>query len=227
MWLPDPAPPSSALRRLARRTIRPGLDRLAGPLDVPRRFRPIFRDVHRGDVAIDCGAHVGRVTAVLAERGATVHAFEPNPDAFAVLAARFRDTPHVHCRQQAVALADGRSRLHLHVDAASDPVGRATASSLLTVKRNVSADAFVEVETIDLRPFLDDLGEVALLKLDVEGMELPLLEALVPGGRLERIRHVLVEMHDRRSTGGYTPDGTRIRAMLADPRFDHVRLDWD
>ncbi len=224
---PDPASPPSALHRLARRTVRPTLNRVAGPLDVPRRFRPIFRDVRRGDIAIDCGAHVGRFTAVLAERGATVHAFEPNPDAYAVLAARFRDAPRVHCREQAVALAAGRARLHLHVDAASDPVGRATASSLLTVKRNVSAEAFVEVETIDLRRLLDELGEVALLKLDVEGMELPLLEALVADGRLERIRHVLVEMHDRRSTGGYTLDGERVRAMLDSPRFAHVRLDWD
>jgi FkbM family methyltransferase len=197
-----------------------------GPLDVPPAFRRIFRDLRRGETAIDCGAHVGRVTGVLAARGLVVHAFEPNPHAFAELAARFAAATDVHCHAQAVALTEGRAPLHLHVDAASDPVGRATASSLLTGKRNVSLLDTVEVETVDLRRVLDELEPVALLKLDVEGMELPLLEALAADGRLERIRHVLVEMHDRRSTGGHTPEGERVRTLLAGSRFAHVRLDW-
>lgn len=224
--MPSTTSGSGPLRRLARRAVRPVVDRLAGPLDVPRAFRPLFRDVRPGEVVVDCGAHVGRVTGVLAARGAVVHAFEPNPDAFRVLAARFADEPRVVCHEQAVALMEGRAPLHLHVDAASDPVGRATASSLLTGKRNVSPDLTVEVETVDLRRILDELAPVALLKLDVEGMELPLLEALADGGQLERIRHVLVEMHDRRSGGGHTPEGARVRALLDEPRFVHVRLDW-
>ncbi|MFM7443241.1 MAG: FkbM family methyltransferase, partial [Tabrizicola sp.] len=32
-----------------------------------------------GDVAVDCGANRGDVTAVLAASGAVVHAFEPDP----------------------------------------------------------------------------------------------------------------------------------------------------
>src|SRR3546814_4183293 len=47
-------------------------------LDAAKRLRP-------GDIAIDCGANVGRFTRPIAEGGATVHAFEPNPDAFAEL----------------------------------------------------------------------------------------------------------------------------------------------
>src|ERR1041385_8565336 len=33
-----------------------------------------------GDIAIDLGAHVGTITERLARTGATVHAFEPDPD---------------------------------------------------------------------------------------------------------------------------------------------------
>lgn len=214
--------------RRVRRAARPLADRLVGPLDIPRRFRPVFRDIGPGEITVDCGAHVGRITAVLAARGAQVHAFEPNPHAFHVLAARFEGVPNVHCHQQAVATVAGRARLHLHVLADEDPVGRAVGSSLLPSKGNVSEDRFVEVETVDLSAFLAGLERpVALLKLDVEGVELPILERLAAGGGLEQIRHVLVEMHDRSAAGGFIPEGQAVRALLADPRFSHVRLDWD
>lgn len=66
---------------------------------------------------------------------------------------------------------------------------------------------------------------MALLKLDVEGMELPVLRRLAETGTIERIRHVLVEMHDRAAGGGFIDAGTSVRALLA--AHAHVRLDWD
>jgi FkbM family methyltransferase len=195
---------------------------------VPRRFRRIFRDLRPGEVAVDCGAHTGRVTAVLAGRGAEVYAFEPNPHAFAVLEARFAQERAVHCLQQAVAETDGNAPLYLHARAVENPVGRATGSSLLATKGNVDPDTSVDVETVDLARFLAELGRpVALLKLDIEGMELPVLRRLVETGRIEHIRHVLVEMHDRAAGGGRTSEGAAVRALLEGPRYGHVRLDWD
>jgi len=193
---------------------------------VPRRFRRIFRDVRMGEIALDCGAHVGKVTGVLASRGAEVYAFEPNPHAFAVLRDRFAATPNVHCLQRAVSVVEGTAPLYLHALSAEDPVGRASGSSLLATKGNVDTGTTVEVETVDLEAFVARLDRpVALLKLDVEGMELPLLRRLTETGTIERIRHVLVEMHDRAAGGGFTEEGAAVRAMLA--RFAHVRLDWD
>jgi hypothetical protein len=45
-----------------------------------RRLRP-------GDVVVDCGANIGLITLRLAARGATVHAFEPDPYSFGRLRA--------------------------------------------------------------------------------------------------------------------------------------------
>jgi FkbM family methyltransferase len=195
---------------------------------VPRRFRRIFRDIRPGEVALDCGAHTGRVTALLAARGAEVYAFEPNPHAFAALRERFAEQHGVHCLQQAVAAADGHSPLYLHARSAENPVARATGSSLLATKGNVDPGTFVDVETIDLDRFLAALDRpVALLKLDIEGMELQVLRRLVETGRIEHIRHVLVEMHDRASGGGLTSEGAAVRALLEGRRYAHVRLDWD
>lgn len=38
-----------------------------------------------------------------------MYAFEPNPDAYAVLAGRFAGDPLVHCLQAAVSTVDGRA----------------------------------------------------------------------------------------------------------------------
>ena len=73
--------------------------------------------------------------------------------------------------------------------------------------------------------FLETLGRtVRVLKLDVEGTEIEILERLLESGRLNAIEHVLVEMHDR--IPGLARRGAELRRRLARPRTTHVRLDW-
>jgi FkbM family methyltransferase len=154
--------------------------------------------VTRGDVAIDCGANVGNVTAALASRGAFVHAFEPNPAAFATLAERFAGVPSVVLHPQAVLERAGPVRLYLHVDAVDDPVGASVGSSVLPFKGNVDEERYVEVEAIDLSEFVLALpGPVKILKIDVEGAECPIVDRLIDTGAIERVETVLVELHDR------------------------------
>jgi len=192
---------------------------------VPRNTRGAFRGLGRGTVAVDCGANVGRVTALLAARGADVYAFEPNPHAFEVLAQRFTANPRVRCLPHAVAATAGVARLHLHVNAQADQLMWSTGSSLFAAKPNVDPATFVAVETIDLDVFLDGLGrDVRVLKLDVEGAEIEILERLLESGRLQAIEHVLVELHDR--IPGLEVRGAELRRRLAVPGYDHVRLGW-
>lgn len=151
----------------------------------------------RADVAIDCGANVGEVTVALARTGAFVHAFEPNPDAFAVLAERLGDTRNVCLHKQAVLDRTGRARLYLHVDASRDPVGASVGSSLLPFKGNVDSGRYVEVEAVDLAAFVLRLVHpVKVVKIDVEGVECPIVHRLLDTGAIERIGTVLVELHD-------------------------------
>lgn len=207
-------------------TARRVYDRFFGPHEVPRELRSVFRSLGPGTVAVDCGANVGRVTALLAARGAEVYAFEPNPRAFDELARRFDSNPRVHCLAKAVAATDGRARLYLHVDTADDELTWSTASSLFAAKPNVDPSTFVDVETVDLGAFLDGLGRVVhLLKLDVEGAEIEVLEQLVATGALASVEHVLVELHDRKIPG-LECRGAELRRQLAAPDYRHVHLDW-
>lgn len=233
-----PAPPAGLQRaiftqgeshvqrgRLATTAIRI-YDRALGPHEVPRELRAVFRALGPGTLAVDCGANVGRVTTLLAARGAEVYAFEPNPHAFAVLSTRHAANRRVHCLENAVAASAGPARLHLHANAPADAVAWSTGSSLLESKPNVDPATFVEVETVDLDAFLASLRrDLQVLKLDVEGTEIEILERLLETGRLAAIRHVLVEMHDRRIPG-LEARGAELRTRLAGAAYRHVHLDW-
>lgn len=50
----------------------------------------VLKKLSKKDIAVDCGANVGRFTEMMAQTGATVYAFEPNPDAFAVLSENIK-----------------------------------------------------------------------------------------------------------------------------------------
>jgi FkbM family methyltransferase len=212
---------SSALRGLAgrvRRSLR--------PTELDRRIAAL--GIAPGDVAIDCGANIGDVTAALVRRGAFVHAFEPNPDAFAVLAERFGDASSVELRQQAVLDRAGRVRLYLHVDATHDPVGASVGSSVLPFKGNVDEERYVEVDAIDVSELVLGLPRpVKVVKIDVEGAECPIVNRLIDTGAIERTETVLVELHDR-----HIPELTRDYAALRERLereglVDRVLTDWE
>jgi FkbM family methyltransferase len=212
----------SRLLQPARRARR----RAFWPVEVAPRFRSAFRSLGPGRIAIDCGANVGRYTELMAERGADVLAFEPNPWAFAALQRRFAGIPSVRCLNAAVTDHDGRMRLYLHQRSDQDPVRWSPGSSLVRDKGNVSDRNWVEVETVDLDSLIAWIDRpVTLLKLDVEGAELQLLRRLIETGRIASVEHVLVEMHDQR-VPSLLAEGVRVRTLLAEHGHDHVRLDW-
>lgn len=186
----------------------------------------MFRALGPRSVAVDCGANVGVYTALMAQRGATVYAFEPNPHAFAALAERFAGSLNVHLSNAAVLDRADRAPLYLHRDSDDEPLRWSTGSSLLAAKPNVAPEHSVEVETIDLDGFLVGLGRrVQLLKLDVEGSELAILRKLLASGTIDLVDTVLVEMHDGRIPA-LRKEGSAVRALLTEYGARNVRLDW-
>jgi FkbM family methyltransferase len=190
------------------------------------RARLFAVKLRRGDVAIDCGANVGDVTARLARTGATVYAFEPNPYAYAKLAERFSNSDNVHCRNDAVLDEAGSMKLFLHRQSNDDPVKWSTGSSLLAGKSNIDPQTFVVTNTVDLTAFIWSLDRrVTLLKIDVEGVECRIVRHLIRSGCIDQIDHVFVEMHESR-----VPDlqaqAEELRRMIEERGLYNIHLDW-
>ena len=196
-----------------------------GPWLKKLTYGKIFESIQPGEIAIDCGANVGLVTRRLARSGVKVYAFEPDPQAFTVLEACFRDNLDVTCINKAVSDHKGETRLYFHRERLKNPTKFSTASSLLKDKGNVDEKSFTVCEVIDLSDFISHLDKpVALLKIDIEGEEVRILNALIEKGVTGKIRHILVETHERIPSLKIPTEALRKR--IFDNKIRNIDLNW-
>lgn len=189
-------------------------------------FREAVERLAPEDVAIDCGANVGVYTMMMARSGATVYAFEPNPTAFEALLKNSEGFPNVTAFQAAVTTVPGPVTLYLHKWADDDPLHWSTGSSLIAGKSNVRMDRQATVEGIALSSFISDLDcRIRLLKMDIEGAEVGVLNRIIDEGLHERIDEAYVEVHDRKVPELVEPT-RKLRERLESVGASHFRLDW-
>ena len=120
------------------------------------------------DIVIDCGANVDDVSSRFIRTGATVPAFESNPDCYKVLLRRFRAMPNV--KYYPYGLMDKKCKLSLQIPIVHpcfDALEVAVAATF--VAGNVAVgQTSVDIEYIDLDAFITDLqGPVKLIKIDI------------------------------------------------------------
>ena len=185
-----------------------------------------------GDVVFDCGANVGAVTGPLAETGATVHAFEPDPFAFEQLSRRVQGMDNVILHNAAVGVAAGSVRLMRAANFADNPMGGSVKSTVIAGGRNIDErdDATISVQMIALpdliRATAATAGEVAFLKMDIEGAELDLLEHMQAEGLFDLVRLTVAETHENKFRD-LRPRFAALRdAVAAEHPVTRVNLDW-
>jgi FkbM family methyltransferase len=171
-------------------------------------------------VIIEAGASTGMDLPDLREqwpRG-TVHAFEPEPTAFAELAMRAKGLPNVAVWNIALGSEDGAAEMHV----SSGEYGT-TASSLLAPA--ITREAYpemtfstvsVEQRTLNSWASEHQVGTVDLLALDMQGYEFAALAASTEMLRRASVvisEAFLVEMYDG------SPTVERFQALLTAEGF--------
>lgn len=185
-----------------------------------------------GDVVLDCGANVGAVTAPLAETGAIVHAFEPDPFAFSQLSARVAGMGNVVLHNCAVGVTAGRVRLMRAANFEDNPKGGSVKSTVIPGGRNIdeAEGNAIEVEQIALPEMIRDIaarhGEVAFLKMDIEGAELDLLEHMQAEGLFDHVRLTVAETHENKFRDLRPRFAALRHAVAAQYPVTRVNLDW-
>ena len=185
-----------------------------------------------GDVVIDCGANLGTISGPLAATGAHVHAFEPDPYNFARLSSLFAETPNVMLHNSAVGVAAGTVRLMRAANWEDNPDMASVKSTIIAGGRSIDGDTDhgIDVELIDFPAFLRGLiaahGEIAFVKMDIEGAELELLEEMQRQNLFSHIGLTVAETHERKFKD-LRPRFAALRAAVgAEYPLTKVNLDW-
>lgn len=190
---------------------------------------PIFyiHKLRRGDVAIDCGANVGKITQKMLLQGAEVYAFEPNPFAFEELSKRVSSNKKAHCINKGVYDKNTSMPLYLHRQAGEDQIKWSVGSSLLPTKGNVSPDDFVEAELIDLAEFINSFNKkIKLIKMDIEGAEIPVIEKLIDTGTIKKIKWLVAEAHDQRIPE-LKDAMEKLKAKIKKNKIKNINFNWE
>jgi FkbM family methyltransferase len=157
----------------------------------------LWRLMDPGETAVDAGANVGYMTAILgsrAARGGSVHSFEPHPDLFQELVSNSKrwmgQLRDVRLYPHQLALSERPGTANLMVFEAG-----ARNRGISSISRNAVENCTVSVATVRLDDFLEMVGSVDVMKIDVEGHELAVLRGaerlLADGG----VRDIIFEEH--------------------------------
>jgi FkbM family methyltransferase len=155
----------------------------------------VFPDVFHPGTIVDIGAHVG--SAALYFRhvypSARIVAFEPNPASFELLARNAANEDRLEVHPVAIGANDAETTLF---------AGRYSSMQASLVPSEENGADGVRVRVRAVASVLAELGveRVSVLKVDTEGMELPILRAF--GAALHEVDVVYLEYHseaDRRA----------------------------
>jgi FkbM family methyltransferase len=182
------------------------------------------------DLVYDCGANLGEVSGLLAPSGAQIIAYEPDPYCVNRLQTRFAGVENVQIRAEAVGTAPAQLPFYRHRKFGKSDY-ETQAGTLVTGNANVDYDSpAVMVPQIDLIAELEraiaDHGRISVLKLDIEGAELDIIEAMLDRNLFDHIRMALVETHEQQF-----PDlaerSLALKARIA-ARYapEHVNTEW-
>lgn len=135
------------------------------------------RLVKPGMTVVDVGAHIGFYSLLAARHvgpNGRVYAFEPNPEVYEIFIRNIEANEYqsiVSAIPKAVSNREGKVRLYI-------PAEESAQSSLYAHETGVQSS--IEVETLTLDKFFAGEGwpKVDLVKIDVEGAEVEVLEGM-------------------------------------------------
>ncbi len=181
----------------------------------------------RGMTCIDLGANVGKYTRIMASEARQVIAFEPDPWTCAALRDNLADLDNIRIEPVAAGTSERKVPLYRHPGFAENPVRHSQSTSVVARGGLIIADGAVEIRQIDFIRYLEDLNEdIGILKIDIEGAEVELLESLFDKPAvLKRIAYIFAETHERLYED-HRPRVAALREMAGQTERPQINLDW-
>lgn len=179
----------------------------------------VLRLLRGGDVSIDAGANIGFITQLMAlgvAPGGNVFSYEPHPRIYQRLLRNVgyvkEVAPQVKIEADLYALSSSAGFASLEL-----PQGFDTNEGLARLSRNPASGSTIQVECRRLDELIP-VGDICLLKIDVEGHEYDVLRGAERLLRARTIRHIIFEDHQGE-------DSSVIR-LLHEHGYTIRRLGW-
>ncbi len=141
--------------------------------------RVVLKYVKKGTCFIDVGANVGYISAIgasLVRKKGQVHSFEPVPTYFDKLRelALLNNDYNINTKQYALGEEIGTSNININ----KRLIGANSLVSGLIDPNLIKETKEIEIKRLDDYLFENQIKNISLIKIDVEGFELPVLKGL-------------------------------------------------
>ena len=149
-----------------------------------------FVSTKESPVIIDCGSNIGMSVSYFKSLypKSKIIAFEANPDAHYLLKKNCDENGFVNTQINNVALADFDGHISFFI---SEYKGTLTGSVLPS--RGGTKE--LKITAVKLSDYIKDLDQIDLVKMDVEGAEMPIIRDSHQTGSLSKINELIVEYH--------------------------------
>lgn len=150
----------------------------------------IWRLLMPEETALDIGANIGYVTSLMAsrvDRNGKVICFEPNPDVYKQLCSTIEALPQVIPSQFALSNQSGTATLVIE----PNNIGEA---HLTGDTESINSENSFQVHKVRLDEVIE-VSQIHLMKIDVEGHELEVLEGAGDWIAKGRVRDIVFEEH--------------------------------
>ncbi len=171
-------------------------------------------DINADSTVIDAGAYTGEWAQEIMDRyNPTIHAFEPDPRNYKQLARRAADNDRL------IAYKFGLGDRNETAKMALEHLG----SSIFSDTSGKTGVPFADVEIRDIADTWRSLalGQVDLMKINIEGGEFPLLERMIDTGLLKNVNCFMIQFHE------WHPGAYHRRRKIRKALRKFHTLDWD
>jgi FkbM family methyltransferase len=171
-------------------------------------------DINSDSVVVDVGAYTGVWAQHMVDRyDPVIYAFEPNPQSFEQLQQKAAENSKL------IPLCYGLGDEDLTVDFTMKGLG----SSMCDERSSHSDIERIQVEIAAIDRVWEDLklGQVDLMKINIEGAEFPLLDKMIRTGLMQRVGCFMIQFHE------WHPDAYKKHVRIREELSKTHRLEWD
>ena len=120
----------------------------------------------------------------------------------------------------------GIKKLYFHSNHNDNPLYYSTSSSLISDKKNVNKSNFENVQVLALTEYIDNLNKgIYILKIDIEGEEVNLLEELIGKEVYKRIKYIFVEPHQKQIQS-LDDKFDELNKLIKTRKITNIYLNW-